>query len=175
MIDVDFEDDEFNDNFLTQNKEDNSYATKLTKIVQLTGYSDPIYAEAFVNIHRYDISFEILLINQINKPLQNVCLEFSTQGDMRVIEKPQQLTLGPLQSAQLKTSIKLSSSDAGLIFASINFENSAGITQSYMITNEIHIDIIDFIYPADISIEDFRVLWIAYEWENRIILNTNIT
>ena len=40
------------------------------KIVQLTGYSDSIYAEAFVTIHKYDIQFEVLMINRLNEPLQ---------------------------------------------------------------------------------------------------------
>lgn len=125
-----------------------------------------------MKIHKYDILFEILLVNQTNKALQNVSVEFSTQGDLRVLEKPQQVTIAPLQSVQLKTCIKLSSSEAGIIFASINFENSAGITQSYMITNEIMIDLVDFIYPADIEEEDFRKCWSKYEWENRLTINS---
>ena len=35
--------------------EDNDFAAKLSKLVQLTGYSDPIYSETFVYIHKYDI------------------------------------------------------------------------------------------------------------------------
>ena len=41
-----------------------SYTKRLSKIVQLTSYSDPVYAEAFVDFHKYDINFEILLINR---------------------------------------------------------------------------------------------------------------
>lgn len=29
--------------------------SKLSRIVQLTGFSDPVYAEAVVNVHQYDI------------------------------------------------------------------------------------------------------------------------
>jgi coatomer subunit beta len=28
---------------------------KLNRIIQLTGFSDPVYAEAYVNVHQYDI------------------------------------------------------------------------------------------------------------------------
>ena len=35
-------------------------------MIQLTSYSDPIYAEAFIDSHKYDITFEILLINRTN-------------------------------------------------------------------------------------------------------------
>jgi len=38
--------------------------------VQLTGYSDSIYAEAFVTIHKFDIQFEVLLVNRLDEPLQ---------------------------------------------------------------------------------------------------------
>ena len=29
--------------------------SKLNRVYQLTGFSDPIYAEAYVSVHRYDI------------------------------------------------------------------------------------------------------------------------
>ncbi len=106
--------------------------------------------------------------------LQNVTVEFSTQGELRVIERPPQVTLGPNQSTNLKTNLKLSSSEAGAIFASINYEDKAGITQEYMITNEISIDIIDFVYPAELSDDDFRQMWSKYEWENRVLVTTPI-
>jgi coatomer subunit beta len=48
------------------------------KIYQLTGYSDPIYAEAFVEVHHYDILLKILLVNRTNKTLPNVNLELLT-------------------------------------------------------------------------------------------------
>jgi len=174
LNDIDLSDEEINDILLstafdTKNEE---FTSKLKKIVQLTGYSDPIYAEAIVDIHKYDISFEILLINRTKKTLQNVTVEFSTQGDLRVVDKPQQVTLAPNQSTSLKTGLKLVSSEAGLIFASINFENTAGISQGYLITNEIQIDLVDFIYPQEIQIEEFRQLWSKYEWENKIIVNS---
>lgn len=34
------------------------------KIYQLTGYSDPIYAEAIAEVHHYDILLKIILINR---------------------------------------------------------------------------------------------------------------
>ena len=79
-------------------------------------------------MHKYDISFDILLVNRTNKTLQNVTVDFSTQGDLRIIDKPQRITLAPNQSTNLKTAIKVISSEAGLIFGSINFENNAGIS-----------------------------------------------
>ncbi len=48
------------------------------KIYQLTGYSDPVYAEAFVEVHHYDILLKILLVNRTNKTLPNVSVELLT-------------------------------------------------------------------------------------------------
>ena len=72
------------------------------------------------------------------------------------------------------TGIKLDSTQVGVIFPSINYENKAGITQAYMITSEIFIDLIDFIIPEAISLNSFRELWQKYEWENKITIHTYI-
>jgi len=43
-----------------------------------------------------------------------------------------------------------------------------------MITNEICIDLIEFIVPSQINPENFRELWRKYDWENKIIITTSI-
>lgn len=48
------------------------------KVYQLTGYSDPIYAEAFVEVHHYDILLKIILVNRTAKTLPNVNCELLT-------------------------------------------------------------------------------------------------
>eukprot|EP00828_Plagiopyla_frontata_P007918 TRINITY_DN1383_c0_g1_i7.p1 TRINITY_DN1383_c0_g1~~TRINITY_DN1383_c0_g1_i7.p1 ORF type:complete len:335 (-),score=62.20 TRINITY_DN1383_c0_g1_i7:149-1153(-) len=154
-------------------KTETDFTHKLQNMIQLTSYSDPIYAEAFVDSHKYDITFEILLINRTNQALQNVSIEFSTQGELEIIEKPAAIVLNPYQQAEVKTTIKLASSEAGLVFASINCENRAGIPQAYLITNEIYIDMTTFIYPEAIDLPEFRVKWQKYEWENRVTISTH--
>jgi len=46
----------------------------------LTGFSDPIYAEAYVNVNQYDIVLDVLIVNQTSDTLQNVTLELATLG-----------------------------------------------------------------------------------------------
>ena len=46
--------------------EDLSY--RLSRITQLTGLADPVYAEAFVTVHQYDIVLDVLVINQTGAP-----------------------------------------------------------------------------------------------------------
>lgn len=67
--------------------------------------------------------------------------------------------------------MKFTSIDIGVIFGAINYENIAGIEQAYLITKEIDIDLIDFVYPAEIDFNSYREMWAKYEWENRIVIN----
>lgn len=38
--------------------------SRLNKVTQLTGFSDPVYAEAYVNVNQYDIVLDVLIVNQ---------------------------------------------------------------------------------------------------------------
>jgi hypothetical protein len=38
---------------------------QLSRLRQLTGLSDPVYAEAYVQVHVYDIVLDVLVINQV--------------------------------------------------------------------------------------------------------------
>ena len=115
------------------------------------------------------------MINRSAKTLQNIHIEFSTQNDVKILEKAPPVTLQSGQTCQLKTSIKFSSAEVGIIYGTINYENTAGIEQPYIVSKEILIDLIDFIFPASIDIDTYRKLWAKYEWENRFNIQTNIT
>lgn len=67
--------------------------SRLGQVVQLTGFSDPVYAEAYVNISEYDIHLDMLIINQTQNTLQNLTLEFYTLGDLKLVEKPEPQTV----------------------------------------------------------------------------------
>ena len=55
-------------------------SSKLNKVTQLTGFSDPVYAEAYVNVNQYDIVLDVLIVNQTSDTLQNLTLELATLG-----------------------------------------------------------------------------------------------
>lgn len=38
--------------------------SRLNKVTQLTGFSDPVYAEAYVHVNQYDIVLDVLIVNQ---------------------------------------------------------------------------------------------------------------
>ena len=50
-------------------------SSKLSRVVQLTGFSDPVYAEAYVQVHQFDIILDVLLVNQTRETLQNLSVE----------------------------------------------------------------------------------------------------
>ncbi|PON83647.1 Coatomer beta subunit [Trema orientale] len=103
---------------------DGDDANKLNRILQLTGFSDPVYAEAFVTVHHYDIVLDVTVINRTKETLQNLCLELATMGDLKLVERPQNYTLAPESSKQIKANIKVSSTETGVIFGNIVYETS---------------------------------------------------
>ena len=144
-----------------------------TKIYQMTGYSDPIYAEAFVEVHHYDILLKVLLVNRTNKTLPNITVELLTQGNLKIVEKPQIVTLRALSSQTLKASLKVSSTDNGVIYGYITYDSASGNIPNVITINEIQIDFINELAPADCSESDFKKKWADYEWENKVHVNTS--
>jgi len=91
-------------------------SSKLSRVVQLTGFSDPVYAEAYVKVHQFDIVLDVLLVNQTPNTLQNLSVEFATLGDLKVVERPTTQNLAPHDFQNVQATIKVSSTDTGVIF-----------------------------------------------------------
>ncbi|GJS44063.1 coatomer subunit beta-1 [Tanacetum coccineum] len=149
-------------------------ANKLNRIIQLTGFSDPVYAEAYVTVHHYDIVLEVTVINRTKETLQNLCLELATMGDLKLVERPQNYTLAPESSKQIKANIKVSSTETGVIFGNIVYETSNVLERNVVVLNDIHIDIMDYISPAVCSDAAYRSMWAEFEWENKVAISTVI-
>ncbi|KAL4577964.1 hypothetical protein LXL04_014079 [Taraxacum kok-saghyz] len=149
-------------------------ANKLNRILQLTGFSDPVYAEAYVTVHHYDIALDVTVINRTKETLQNLCLELATMGDLKLVERPQNYTLAPETSKQIKANIKVSSTETGVIFGNLVYETSNVFERNVVVLNDIHIDIMDYISPAVCSDTAYRNMWAEFEWENKVAVNTVI-
>lgn len=149
-------------------------ATKLKHVYQLTGYSDPVYAEASVTVHDYDIVLDMLIINRTPNTLTNLAVELATMGDLKLVERPQSHTIGPMDQRNLRANIKVSSTETGHIFGTIVFDNSSTAQKTYVALNDIQLDIMDYIRPAECKSEEFRAMWAEFEWENKVAINTNI-
>lgn len=90
------------------------FISKLNRVVQLTGFSDPVYAEAYVNVHQFDIFLDVLVVNQTHETLQNLTVEFATLGDLKLVERPTAHTLGPHSFQSIKATIKVRGEKFGL-------------------------------------------------------------
>ncbi|KAK9497790.1 hypothetical protein O3M35_003713 [Rhynocoris fuscipes] len=94
-------------------------ASSLNKVTQLTGFSDPVYAEAYVHVNQYDIVLDVFIVNQTGDTLQNCTLELATLGDLKLVEKPQPCVLGPRDFCNIKGNVKVASTENGIIFGNI--------------------------------------------------------
>jgi coatomer subunit beta len=150
-------------------------SSQLNHVYQLSGFADPVYAEAFVTVHDYDIVLEILVINRTPNTLANLTVELSTMGDMKIVERPQSHTIGPLDQMTIRASIKVSSTETGHIFGTIVYEDTSTMEKGYINLNDIHMDIMDYIRPATCTDEAFRSMWAEFEWENKVAIGTSIT
>lgn len=154
----------------------NEYAGHLRHVHQLTGFADPVYAEAYVTVHEYDIVLEILVVNRLPQTLNNLSVDLSTIGDLKIVERPSPQTIGPLDQRTIRANIKVSSTETGHIFGTIVYDaTAAGSEKTYVNLNDIHLDIMDYIQPASCSDSAFRAMWAEFEWENKVAVNTEIT
>ena len=147
----------------------------LAKVVQLTGFSDPIYAEAYVTSHQYDIVLDVSVTNRTKETMQNVTLELATLGDLKLVERPQSYTLAAGQTRFIRANIKVSSTETGAIFGNLVYESAGRSDQTVVVLSDIHIDIMDYIVPAYCPDLQFRSMWAEFEWENKVAINTSFT
>ncbi|TID15797.1 hypothetical protein CANINC_004326 [Pichia inconspicua] len=153
-------------------KEDLS--SRLNKIVQLTGFSDPVYAEAYVKVHQFDVTLDVLIVNQTTTTLRNLTVEFATLGDLKVIDKPTSNNIAPHGFHRVQTTIKVSSADTGVIFGNIVYDGQHADQSTIVILSDVHIDILDYIKPATCTEAQFRKMWNEFEWENKISVNSTL-
>ncbi|KIH57972.1 adaptin region, partial [Ancylostoma duodenale] len=143
-------------------------SSKLGKVIQLAGFSDPIYAEAYVSVNQYDIVLDVLIVNQTADTLQNVSLELSTVGDLKLVDKPTPITLAPADFANIKATVKVASTENGVIFSTISYDVRGSTSdRNCVYLQDIKIDIMDYIVPGNVSDAEFRQMWFDFEWENK--------
>ena len=68
-------------------------------------------------------------------------------GDLKIVERPSVYTIAPHGFQTIKATIKVSSTETGVIFGSILWEGPH-LSEQCVILNDIHIDIMDYIKPT---------------------------
>jgi vesicle coat complex subunit len=123
-------------------------------------------------VNKYDLFFEILLINNSKSNLLNIQIEFSSSVEVLILEKAQSVNLRPSESVFLRTQLRFSESEFGVIYGFINYDNQAGLEQPYLITEEISIDYMQFVEPAELSETAFKLEW--QKAEHEIVFETEL-
>jgi len=90
---------------------------------------------------------DVLLVNQSSNTLQNLCIDFATLGDLKIVERPTVYTMAPNGFQNIKATIKVSSTETGVIFGSILWD-APDLSEQAVILSDIHVDIMDYIKPA---------------------------
>jgi coatomer subunit beta len=62
----------------------------------------------------------------------------------------------------------VSSTETSHIFGTIVFDNSSTAQKTFVNLNDIQLDIMDYIRPAECKNENFRSMWAEFEWENKV-------
>ena len=128
---------------------------------------------------------EITVINRTDRTMTDMNVELSVTGSFNIIEKPTKFTLDAEERKELRAIIKVNSTETGYIFGSITFNYSSSAEHVIVNLNEVYVSLMEYIKPADwydwdaplmcSNDKDFRTMWSEFSWENKIVVNTNMT
>lgn len=91
------------------------------------------------------------------------------------MDRPAPLPLTAGQHVTLRASIKVRSTEAGVIFGYVTYDKRGSPEKECLILNELHIDLLDYIERHWIGELLFRSMWAEFEWENKIHISTSFT
>jgi coatomer subunit beta len=162
----------------------------LPTIHQLTGYTvinhsifkqkDPLYAEAFLQYHQYNIIMNVIAINRTNKTLQNVHLEVFSKGiiyytilyfykeELKLVEKASQVNIGPFEKKTMKIVFRASATEEGFIFGYLMYSSASGNVPHIIPLDHIRLTFLDIIHPTYINEQNFKKMWSEFIWENKL-------
>merc|ERR1712154_638355 len=76
---------------------------------------------------------------------------------------------------RIEASIKVSSTENGVIFGNIVYDTTgAASDKNIVVMNCIHMDIMDYVHPEFCTEKKFRNMWVEFDWENKVPVNTDI-
>ena len=84
------------------------------------------------------------------------------------MEKPIPISLRPESSATIKASLKVSSTDNGVIYGYLTYDSTGSTEPQLLNINEIQIDFINDLSKAECTELEFKKKWAEYEWENKV-------
>ena len=144
-------------------------ATFMTTIgIDRLSEENPIFFSISGNSYIYQslVCGENLVGKQICIDNSVVLSKVATLGDLKLVEKPTAVNIAPLDFCNIKASVKVTSTENGIIFGNIVYD--VNNTHSVVVLNDIHIDVMDYIVPASCTDVEFRKMWQEFEWENKV-------
>ena len=73
---------------------------------------------------------------------------------------------------ELNNTSQVSSTDTGVIFGNVVYDGPSSTESNVVILNDVHVDIMDYIQPAQCTETQFRTMWTEFEWENKVNINS---
>lgn len=114
-------------------------------------------------------------MNQTTETLQNLTVDFATLGDLKIVERAAPTTIAPHGFHNITVTVKVSSTETGVIFGSIAYDKQGASDSSVTIVlSDVHVDILAFIQPNWCNEAQFRAMWTEFEWENKVSVATSI-
>lgn len=160
----------FNDAVSDSLEQESSHASSFSKIVQFTGYSDAIYAEAYVTSRQFDVVLDVLVVNQTAQSIGNLSFDFLTLGTVSLGSRPATINLLPHGYQSFTCTLRLKSTENALIFGTITYDKDGQSDGCVIPLNDLLIDVVDYVEPASCSLEQFNSFYVKFEWENKIVL-----
>ena len=146
--------------------EEETDSTK-TSTYQLTGYTDPIYAEAIVENHYHTIIVSLVLINRTKKTLQNIIVETFIKEELKSSEIPRSFNLGSQEVKTLKIMFRANKTEDGFLFGYITYSSSSGNVPYVIPLDQIPLNLLDSVVPNNTSEKIFKKQWSELIWENK--------
>lgn len=149
-------------------KDNAALISRLDRVFPLTGLSDLIFAEAYIDMDGLDVIVDMILVNQGQETLRNICVEFVSSGGSRMVFKPSQGTLGGYGFTSLKAVIHIQNAEQGIWQGCISYDAHAISLPSYQVLNVISLDSSQFLVGEGCTDAQYAEDWRVLEWENRI-------
>lgn len=135
--------------------------------VQLTGLGDPLYIEAECTHSKYEISLDLLIINQTSSYLQDMSIDFNFSKNIQMITAIEQFSLQPNSAITLKVQFSINETLSSFVTATVTFKypHKDDYSGKPFVQNlsEIIFDVNQFLEGANV---DFKKHWPLLEWEN---------
>jgi coatomer subunit beta len=155
----------------TSERKAERFLKKLEDTTPLSGFNDPVYCEASITVNQFDVAVDWLLVNCTSQQLSNLTIELVSLGGMKLCERPQTYTLNPHETLAVRTSLKVSATETGVIYGTVLYDAPNNQRCSFIL-NDIHVDIMNYIHPGPCSSAEFREKWGIFDWENKIAVST---